>query len=111
MISRRTKSATCTRCTTSASAEVSGQHRNHDITAYLRCYTACRPETGVSLQIRSLTKRRVSWLWALLPLLLAAALAIPLLDVDAFNGDELASLLASGILRYRPMVPLQDSLE
>ena len=31
---------------------------------------------------------RISWMWALLPLLLAAALAIPLLDVDAFNGDE-----------------------
>ena len=38
-------------------------------------------------------------MWALLPLLLAAALAIPLLDVDAFNGDEPASLLAAGILR------------
>ena len=40
-----------------------------------------------------------TWLWALLPLLLAAALAIPLLDVDAFNGDEPASLLAAGIVR------------
>ena len=38
------------------------------------------------------------WLWALLPLLLAAALTIPLLDVDAFNGDEPASLLAAGVL-------------
>ena len=35
-----------------------------------------------------------AWLWALLPLLLAATLATPLLDVDAFNGDEPASLLA-----------------
>ena len=43
-----------------------------------------------------------SWLWALLPLLLAAALVIPLLDVDAFNGDEPASLLAAGILRPGP---------
>ena len=42
---------------------------------------------------------RHSWLWALLLLLLAAALAIPLLDVDAFNGGEPASLLAAGILR------------
>ena len=42
------------------------------------------------------------WLWAVLPLLLAAALAIPLLDVDAFNGDEPASLLAAGILRTAP---------
>ena len=42
---------------------------------------------------------RLSWLWALLPLLLAAALVIPLLNVDVFNGDEPASLLAAGILR------------
>ena len=40
-----------------------------------------------------------AWLWALLPLLLAATIVIPLLDVDAFNGDEPASLLAAGILR------------
>ena len=39
---------------------------------------------------------------ALLPLLLAAVLAIPLLDVDAFNGDEPASLLAAGIVRSGP---------
>ena len=43
------------------------------------------------------------WLWALLPLLLAAALAIPLLDVDAFNGDEPASLVAAGIVRSGPL--------
>ena len=43
-----------------------------------------------------------AWLWALLPLLFAAALAIPLLDVDAFNGDEPASLLAAGILSSGP---------
>ena len=44
-----------------------------------------------------------SWLWALLPLLLAAALVIPLLDVDAFNGDEPASLvLAAGICVQGP---------
>ncbi len=45
---------------------------------------------------------RLSWLWALLPLLLAAALAIPLLDVDAFNGDEPVSLVAAGILSSGP---------
>ena len=44
-----------------------------------------------------------TWLWALLPLLLAAALAIPLLDVDAFHGDEPASLLAAGVLRSVPL--------
>ena len=42
---------------------------------------------------------RLSWLLALLPLLLAVALVVPLLNVDAFNGDEPASLLAAGILR------------
>ena len=42
---------------------------------------------------------RLSWLWALLPLLLTTALAVPLLDVDAFNDDEPASLLAAGIQR------------
>ena len=44
-----------------------------------------------------------AWLWALLPLLLAAALAIPLLGVDAFNGDEPASLLAAGIEHSGPL--------
>ncbi len=39
-----------------------------------------------------------AWLWALLPLLLSAALTIPLLNLDAFSGDELLSLLATGIL-------------
>ncbi len=42
------------------------------------------------------------WLWALLPLLLATVLAIPLLDVDAFNGDEPVSLVAAGILSSGP---------
>ena len=44
----------------------------------------------------------LSWWWALLPLLLAAALAIPLLDVDAFNGDEPVSLVTAGILSSGP---------
>ena len=39
----------------------------------------------------------------MLPLLLAAALTIPLLNVDAFNGDEPASLLAAGINRSGPL--------
>ena len=43
------------------------------------------------------------WLWALLPLLLATALAIPLLGVDTFNGDEPASLLAAGMLHSGPL--------
>ena len=41
-------------------------------------------------------------MWALLPLLLAAALAIPLLGVGAFNGDEPSSLVAAGIVRSGP---------
>ncbi len=48
------------------------------------------------------TASHISWMWALLPLLLAAALAVPLLDVDAFNGDEPASLVAAGILGSGP---------
>ena len=36
------------------------------------------------------------WLWTLLPLLLAAALSIPLLDDDSFSGDEPRSLVVSG---------------
>ena len=36
------------------------------------------------------------WLWTLLPLLLAAALSIPLLDDDSFNGDEPRSLVVAG---------------
>jgi len=42
------------------------------------------------------------WWWALAPLLLATALVIPLLDHDAFNGDEPSSLLAAGVLRPGP---------
>ena len=38
------------------------------------------------------------WLWAILPLLLAAALTIPLLDADPYNGDEHHSLYAAGVL-------------
>ena len=55
------------------------------------------------MQSRSLTRRRLSWMWALLPLLLAATLVVPLLDVDAFHGDEPASLLAAGVLRSGPL--------
>ncbi|MCY3907367.1 MAG: glycosyltransferase family 39 protein [Anaerolineaceae bacterium] len=39
------------------------------------------------------------WLWALAPMLLAAALGIPLLDYDAFNGDETSHLVAAGALQ------------
>ena len=46
-----------------------------------------------------------AWLWALLPLLFAATIVIPLLDVDAFSGDEPASLFAAGIRRPGPWSP------
>ncbi len=39
------------------------------------------------------------WLWALVPMLLAAALGIPLLDYDAFNGDETTVLATAGALQ------------
>lgn len=39
------------------------------------------------------------WWPVLLPLLLAAALAFPLLNYDAFNGDETAHLVAAGALQ------------
>ena len=43
----------------------------------------------------------LSWLWVL-PLLLAAALAIPQLDHDAFHADESSSLIVAGALRPGP---------
>ena len=42
------------------------------------------------------------WLWALLPLLLAAALTIPLLNDDAFTGDEPKTLFVAGVLSSGP---------
>lgn len=43
-----------------------------------------------------------AWLWALLPLLLAAGLSIPLLGDNAFVGDEPKTLIAAGILASGP---------
>ena len=43
-----------------------------------------------------------AWLWALLPLLLAAALSIPLLGDDAFTVDEPKTLFAAGVLSSGP---------
>ncbi len=43
-----------------------------------------------------------AWLWALLPLLLAAALVIPMLDDNAFTGDEPKSLFVAGALPSGP---------
>ena len=47
-------------------------------------------------------KTSLSWLWALLPLLLAAGLVIPALGDIAFNGDETYSLLIAGVFRPGP---------
>ena len=44
-----------------------------------------------------------AWLWALLPLLLAAALVIPALGDIALNGDEFASLVTAGVFRPGPL--------
>lgn len=49
---------------------------------------------GKSLATRS---KAAIWLWALLPMLLAAGIAIPELDRDAYNGDEPFSLFAAGV--------------
>ena len=43
-----------------------------------------------------------SWQWALLPLLLAATLSIPLLGDDAFTDDEPKTLFAAGVLSSGP---------
>ncbi len=43
----------------------------------------------------------LSWLWVL-PFMLAAALAIPQLDRDAFHADESSSLIVAGALRPGP---------
>ena len=45
---------------------------------------------------------RVSWLWALLPLLLAAAMVTKQLDNVAFFGDEKDSLYAASINNAGP---------
>ncbi len=46
-----------------------------------------------------------AWVWTLLPLLLAAALSIPLLGNDAFTGDEPKTLFAAGVLSSGPQTP------
>ena len=44
----------------------------------------------------------LAWLWLLPVMLLATALASPLLDADAFHHDEAYSMLAAGVLRPGP---------
>ena len=60
-----------------------------------------RGEMNLTNSIHSRTQCP-AWLWALLPLLLAAALSIPLLGDDAFTGDEPKTLFAAGVLSSGP---------
>ena len=56
---------------------------------------------NLTTPLQARTQRPV-WLWALLPLLLAAALSIPLLNDDAFTGDEPKTLFVAGVLSSGP---------
>ena len=46
--------------------------------------------------------RRYAWLWALLPLLLAAGLTVSALGRDVFDTDEAASMLSAGARHIGP---------
>ena len=59
------------------------------------------------MQIRSLTKRRVFWLWALLPLLLAAGLTVTALGSYVFNIDEAATMIGAGARHIGPYSPAE----
>ena len=59
------------------------------------------------MQIRSVTRRRASWLWALLPLLLAAALVAPILGRDVFDIDEAATMIGAGARHLGPYSPAE----
>ena len=50
---------------------------------------------------------RLSWLWALLPLLLAAALVAPILGRDVFDIDEAATMLNAGARHLGPFTPAE----
>ena len=56
---------------------------------------------NLTTPLQARTQRPV-WLWALLPLLLAGALTIPLLNDDAFTGDEPKTLFVAGVLSSGP---------
>ena len=45
---------------------------------------------------------RLSWLWALLPLLLAAALVAPILGRDVFDADAAATMISAGARHFGP---------
>ena len=48
-----------------------------------------------------------AWLWALLPLLLAAALVVPVLGRDVFDVDEAATMLGAGARHIGPFTPAE----
>ena len=53
------------------------------------------------------TVSRLSWMWALLPLLLAAALVAPILGKDVFDVDEAATMLNAGARHLGPFTPAE----
>ncbi len=50
----------------------------------------------------------LSWLWALLPLLLAAALVAPILGKHVFNSDEAATMINAGARHLGPFTPCRS---
>ena len=50
---------------------------------------------------------RLSWLWALLPLLLAAALVAPILGRDVFDIDESSTMINAGARHLGPFTPAE----
>ena len=46
-----------------------------------------------------------AWLWALLPLLLAAGLTVTALGKDVFDADEAATMLGAGARHIGPIHP------
>ena len=50
---------------------------------------------------------RLSWLWALLPLLLAAALVAPILGRDVLDVDESSTMTNAGARHLGPFTPAE----
>ena len=50
---------------------------------------------------------RLTWLWALLPLLLAAALVTPILGRDVFDADESTTMIGAGARHLGPYTPAE----
>ena len=53
------------------------------------------------------TVSRLSWWWALLPLLLAAALVAPILGRDVFDVDESSTMINAGARHLGPFTPAE----